>query len=140
MPLALALLPGTADAQRPYVREVHDMTGLSVTVKQVRCQADGQPQTWADVSRVRQGGLYRIGRVAYNDGARAVLDHGQAFPVTRRAYERYVLGGEAFNEWGRTPCWACGGRWGCAFAWAAPSTAAGWTEPRGASGHWGRAA
>lgn len=76
------------------------MGGLPVLVKHVRCQAPGAPDTVADVSLVRDGGRYRIGRVAYNDGARAVLDQGQTFPITRRAYERYVLAGEAFNEFG----------------------------------------
>lgn len=76
------------------------MGGLPVTVRRVRCQAPGAPETVADVSLVRDGGLYRIGRVTYNDQARAVLDQGQTFPITRRVYNRYVLGGEAFNEGG----------------------------------------
>ncbi|GMA14327.1 hypothetical protein E5F05_02145 (plasmid) [Deinococcus metallilatus] len=76
------------------------MTGLPVLVKHVRCQASGHPDTLADVSLIQQGGQYRIGRVTYNEGARAVLDQGQTFPITRRAYERYVLGGESFTEFG----------------------------------------
>ncbi|BDP43947.1 hypothetical protein DAETH_39160 (plasmid) [Deinococcus aetherius] len=76
------------------------MTGLPVTVKHVRCRSGGGPDTLADVFLVRRGAEYRIGRVAYNEGARAVLDQGRTFPVTRRAYERYVLGGEPFGEFG----------------------------------------
>ncbi|WP_084045426.1 hypothetical protein [Deinococcus hopiensis] len=106
--LALTLMLGAVSAQsiprtsssqtaREYVQQVHDMTGLPVTVKHVACVSSGKPDTLAEVYLTEQRGLYRVGRMELNEKAKQVLDEGRKFPTTQNYYNRYVVRGESFS-------------------------------------------
>lgn len=82
----------------PYVVNLEPLEGRTLVMKNVVCEAAGQPETQGRLYLTHlPGNLVRVARVEYNEQGRFILERGKSVPPANKYFDRYVTQRQPFG-------------------------------------------